>query len=291
MNPPRRGFREDDLDRMQLPAARPLLSASARSRAGVLLASCVILVTVLGALFAHQATADWLDRIVDSPIITLLGHRGLTVWLIAPGGPVPAGALTAAIVVACLLAGRLNGALLAVAAVPAAVGLNDGMFKPLVHRTYLGVLTFPSGHTATIFALAATVGVLLLYPPQPARAGALRVLITVAACVLGGVVIIGVIGLRFHYFTDTVAGAAVGIGTVCGLALLLDLPPVRWQLARASRRLPTAHERGRGHRDAAGGQDPADSPVRAGEASGGITAGLDLLASILAPDSDGSSSG
>ena len=34
----------------------------------------------------------------------------------------------------------------------------------------------------------------------------------------------GVIGLRWHYFTDTVAGAAVGIGTVCGLALLLDLP-------------------------------------------------------------------
>jgi membrane-associated phospholipid phosphatase len=43
------------------------------------------------------------------------------------------------------------------------------------------------------------------------------------------VVAIGVIGLRWHYFTDTVAGAAVGIGTVCGLALLLDLPvPRRW---------------------------------------------------------------
>jgi membrane-associated phospholipid phosphatase len=35
---------------------------------------------------------------------------------------------------------------------------------------------------------------------------------------------VGVIGLRWHYFTDTVAGAAVGIGTVCALALLLDLP-------------------------------------------------------------------
>jgi hypothetical protein len=29
--------------------------------------------------------------------------------------------------------------------------------------------------------------------------------------------------LRWHYFTDTVAGAAVGAGTVCALALLLDL--------------------------------------------------------------------
>ena len=96
------------------------------------------------------------------------------------GSLIPA-RVTAAIAVACLLAGRLNGAVLAVAAVPAATGLNDGVFKPLVHRTYLGVLTYPSGHTATIFALAATVRVLLLCPPQPASAGALRALIPVAA--------------------------------------------------------------------------------------------------------------
>jgi membrane-associated phospholipid phosphatase len=38
------------------------------------------------------------------------------------------------------------------------------------------------------------------------------------------VVAAGVIGLRWHYFTDTLAGAAVGTGTVCGLALLLDVP-------------------------------------------------------------------
>ncbi len=240
---------------MQLRRARPLLAASARPRAGALLACCAILVAVLGALFAHQATADWLDRVVDSPIITLLGsHQGLAVWLAAPGSLFPASVLSAAIVVACLLVGRLNGAVLATAAVPAAVGLNDGVLKPLVHRTYLGILTYPSGHTATMFALAATVGVLLLHPPQPARAGALRALIPVAACVLGGVVATGVIGLRFHYFTDTVAGAAVGIGTVCGLALLLDLPAARRQLARASRQLPTAQER----RSAGVGPAPAE---------------------------------
>jgi hypothetical protein len=36
-------------------------------------------------------------------------------------------------------------------------------------------------------------------------------------------VVTGVIGLRWHYFTDCVAGAAVGAGTVLALALLLDL--------------------------------------------------------------------
>jgi membrane-associated phospholipid phosphatase len=207
---------------------RPLLAASARPWAGALLACCAVLVAVLGLVFAHQARADRLDHAVDSPIITWLGgHQGLAAWLAAPGSQIPAVVLSAAIVVACLLTGRLNGAVLAAAAVPAAVGLNDGLFKPLVHRTYLGVLSYPSGHTASMFALAATVAVLLLIPPRPARAMGLPVLIPAAACVLGGVVAIGVIGLRWHYFTDTVAGAAVGIGTVCGLALLLDLPFAR----------------------------------------------------------------
>ena len=74
------------MDGMQLRHARPLLAASARSRAVALLAFCAILVTVLGALFAHQATADRLDRVIDSPIISWLGRRqGLALWLAAPG--------------------------------------------------------------------------------------------------------------------------------------------------------------------------------------------------------------
>ena len=84
-----------------------------------------------------------------------------------------------------------------------------------------------------------------------AKAGALRALIPVAACALGVVVAIAVIGLQWHYFTDTVAGAAVAIGTVCGLALLLDLPAARRWLAWASRQPPPAREY-RGHAARAG---------------------------------------
>ncbi len=232
------------VDGIHLRPSRPLLAGSARSWAGALLACCAILVAALGVLFADQVRADRLDHAVDAPIITWFGgHQGLVVWLAAPGSLIPAAVLSAAIVVACLLTGRLNGAVLAAAAVPAAVGLDDGLLKPLVHRTYLGVLTYPSGHTTTMFALAATVAVLLSIPPRPAGAGALRVLIPAAAFALGGIVAIAVIGLRWHYFTDTVAGAAVGIGTVGGLALILDLPVARRWLARASRQLPAAQER------------------------------------------------
>jgi PAP2 superfamily len=215
---------------LHLRYGRPLLGPATRLRAGVLLACCAVLVAVLGLLFAHQTTADRLDHAIDSPVITWLGgHPGLAAWLAAPGSELPATGLSAVIVVACLLTGRLNGAVLAAAAVPAAVGVNDGLCKPLVHRTYLGALSYPSGHTATLFALAATLAVLLYVPPRPATARVLRIAIPAAACVLGCIVAVGVIGLRWHYFTDTVAGAAVGIGTVCGLALLLDLPTRRRQ--------------------------------------------------------------
>ena len=157
---------------IHLRPGRPLLAASARPWAGGLLACCAILVAGLGVLFAHQTQPDWLDRAIDAPFSAWLGgHLGLGLWLIAPGSSVPAVVLSAAIAVACLLAGRLNGAVLAAAAVPVANGLVEGLLKPLVHRTYLGNLTYPSGHTTAIFALAATVTVLLLVPPRPAGAG------------------------------------------------------------------------------------------------------------------------
>jgi membrane-associated phospholipid phosphatase len=213
---------------VRLRYGQPLLAAAARRRAGVLTGCCAILVLALGLLFAHQATADRLDQVVDAPIITWLhGHPGLAAWLAFPGSQRPAVALSAALVVGCLLTGRLNRAVLAAVAVPAAVAVNDSLCKPLFHRTYLGVLSYPSGHTATMFALAATLAVLLGVPLRPAWARTARIAILAAACVLGTVVAVGVIGLRWHYFTDTVAGAAVGVGTVCALALVLDLPTRR----------------------------------------------------------------
>jgi membrane-associated phospholipid phosphatase len=204
---------------------QPLLDAAARRRAGVLLACCAILVVALGLLFAHQSTADRFDQVIDAPVITWLGgHSGLAGWLAFPGSQRPALALGAGLVIVCLVTGRLNRVLLAAAAVPAAVAVNDGLCKPLFHRTYLGALSYPSGHTAAMFALAATLAVLLGVPLRPASHRALRIAILAAAFVLAVVVAVGVIGLRWHYFTDTVAGAAVGIGTVCGLAFVLDLP-------------------------------------------------------------------
>jgi undecaprenyl-diphosphatase len=240
------------VDGIHIRPGRLLLAPGARPWAGALVVCCAILVAVLGVLFAHQASADGLDHAVDSRVIAWLGgHRGLLLWLAAPGSLIPAAVLCAVIVAACLLIGRLNGAVLAAAALPVAVGLDEVLLKPLVHRTYWGNLVYPSGHTTAVFALAATVTVLFLVPQRPAKAAAAHVLIPLAACVLGVVVAVAVIGLQWHYFTDTVAGAAVAVGTVCGLALLLDLPTVRRWLAWVSRQPPEAREH-RSHRARAG---------------------------------------
>lgn len=224
-----------------------------------MLAGCAVLVAVLGVLFAHQATAGWFDRAVDSPVIAWTGgHRGLALGIAYSGTLIPAGLVTAAIAAGCLLAGRLTGAVLAVAAVPAAVGLVEGLLKPLIHRTYRGDLVYPSGHTTAVFALATVLTVLLLIPPDRQRAPraprALRILIPAAAAALACLVAVAVTGLRWHYFTDTAAGAAVGIGTVLALALILDLPAVGRLLGAADGRPAAARqhpEQSRGQRSAA----------------------------------------
>ncbi len=214
----------------------PLLPPAARRWAGVLLACCAIAVVVLGAVFHGQTGPDRLDHAVDAPIIGGLGgHPSLALRLADPGTMRAAVVLSAAIVVACLLARRINGAILAAAAVPATTGLTEDVLKPLVHRTYLGVPSYPSGHTAAAGAIAATVTVLLLASPQLARFTVLRVLIPAAAWVVVAVVAVGVMAVRFHYFTDTLAGAAVGTVTVCALAFALDLAQALFGRASATR--------------------------------------------------------
>jgi membrane-associated phospholipid phosphatase len=206
----------------------PLLAASARPRAGVLLAGCAAFVAVLGLVFARQNAADRFDHAVDSPVIAWFAdHHALALWLAFPGSMIPAVVLTAGLAIGCLLTGRRRGAVLAILAVPVAAVITDWLLKPLVHRTYIGQVVYPSGHTATIVALAATATVLLLGPPRPEMARPLRVLILAVAYLTCVAVVVGVIAVRFHYFTDTLAGAAVGIGTVCGLAL--GISRFRWR--------------------------------------------------------------
>lgn len=189
------------------------------------MAGCAVIVAVIGALVAGQTRADPFDRAIDSPVITVLGHHShLMLHLTFPGTRTGAFALTAIIGLGCLAVRRYEGLVLVVCSMIVAVGLGDYVLKPLVHRTYFGSLVFPSGHTTAAITLASVL-TLLLVPVVARRDGARRwlaVLVLVVAWLAVVGVILAVIALRWHYFTDTIAGAAVGVGTVCGVALIID---------------------------------------------------------------------
>jgi membrane-associated phospholipid phosphatase len=158
-------------------------------------------------------------------VASFTGHRSVLPWLALPGSTIPLIGVSLAIAAGCLLARRPNGVVLAVTAVPMTAFLDDTVVKHLVNRTHLGRLSFPSGHTASAMTLAAVLGVLLHDPARRTATRVARAALVLAACAIAALVAVGVIGLRWHYFTDTAGGIALGTGTVLALAFLIDLVP------------------------------------------------------------------
>jgi membrane-associated phospholipid phosphatase len=205
----------------------------------MVLACCLVVVVVLGVLVAHQSRLDGLDRAIDSWVVRLASdHAGQMRWLASLATVIPAGGTSLVIVAACLMTGRLKGAILAATAIPVASALCDSLVKPLVRREFLA---YPSGHVTSILALTTMLTVVLILPPRPFVHGRVRLLILAAAGLAAFGVAVAVIALRWHFFTDTIGGAALGAGTVCALTLLLDLPavshwlhpPADWLLSHA----------------------------------------------------------
>ena len=205
----------------------PLLPADARRPAALLTMGCLVLVVVLGIMSAHQSHGDAVDRAVDSWVTGLrIPLRAMSLVSRIGGGTV-ATLLTSALAVACLVVRRVNGAVLAVGGVALASAMTEFVLKPLVDRTLDGDLSYPSGHTTGLFALAAAIAVLMVAPRSGRPRPGVRVAAVAAAVIIGSAVGLAMVGQNYHYFTDTVGGAAVGTGVVIGLAFLLDLPKVR----------------------------------------------------------------
>ena len=209
---------------MHRPAGRPLLPPRLRRPAALLAAGCVVVTAGLALAFGHQVRADRLDAVVDARIRSAVGgYQGPLHLLTRLGGLLSVAELTAALVVACLVTRRWRGAALAGLAVPAAVALTEYALKPFVGRTISGYHSFPSGHATAMFALATICAVLLANPPRPRLPRVARQRLVIAAVLVAAAVPVAMVALGYHYFTDIVAGAAVGIGTVLLVALLIDL--------------------------------------------------------------------
>jgi len=202
---------------------RPLLPRAVRPLAAALLVGCLAITAVLGAWYAHQSQAGWLDRSVDGRVqASLVSQRAILSHVVQLGAPLPVTAITTALFLACLVARRWRGAVLLAIAVPAAAALTEVLLKPLIDRTLTGALSYPSGHATGIFTLAAAVGVLLLDPSRPRLPPALRVLLALIAYAAAGGVAVALVVLGFHYFTDTIGGAAAGTAVVLATAFVLD---------------------------------------------------------------------
>lgn len=208
----------------QHPAPGPLLPSAARRPAAAAVAVCVVVTAFLGIAFAHQSEPGRLDQAVDSRVISALaGHSALLHRVIYLGEPVPVTLLTAALVLACLVARNWRGAVLVTLAVPAAEIVTEFILKPLIGRTMGGDgFSYPSGHTTGVFVMASCFALLLAGRQWPGLSARLRLALALTAFAVASVVAVCLVAVGFHYFTDTIGGVAVAVGTVLGIALAID---------------------------------------------------------------------
>jgi membrane-associated phospholipid phosphatase len=212
--------------------ADPLLAAEWRWPAAVAVALCAAVTLALGVIVNHRHTVDGLDQAVDNWLHHSIGrHRGILTLLSLPGEPIPAAALAAALVLACLAARRWRAAALVAIAMMAASAITEFLLKHLVGRKMgAGAGSFPSGHAVGMFALAVAVCVLLAQPPRP-FAPALRRMLSLVALLAATTVSLAMVALNHHYFTDIIGGAAFATAVVLLTAFALD-----WLAARTRTR-------------------------------------------------------
>jgi membrane-associated phospholipid phosphatase len=196
------------------------LNSRDRHWALVLTVASAAVVLVLAARVHHSASPLWLDiqaqRVADGHLFGFpLVPEHAARLLVSLGNTSVFASLIGAVVLAAVLLRDRIGAVVALVAGPLALAATELVGKPLVGRREGGGYGFPSGHTtaiATVVALA----LLVAY-----RRGGLRGLLVVApVAVIVPAMALALMRLNWHLFTDTVAGALVGGGTVLGLAWL-----------------------------------------------------------------------
>ncbi len=205
----------------------------------VLIFCCGVLVTAGALLGAGRSRPNGLSRPADSWIQAHIGAHHTALQLITDLGVVGSELVAVVLILTALAARRRDLAALTLISVPLGWILTELVLKPVVDERIGKYLTYPSGHTQAVFCVATILAIGLLNPPRATASACVRVLV-VAMVIVGVAVAISMIGLDYHYLTDTVAGAAVGVGVVLGTALCLDTPRARRALQGSWRGPATA---------------------------------------------------
>ncbi|WP_307840352.1 phosphatase PAP2 family protein [Streptomyces sp. G44] len=177
----------------------------------------------LGALYADDSRPGTLDaRIGSATEGARQPWRGAALATDFLGEPLGAAVLVAATVLGCLLLRRPRAAVLVVVGAGLAVGATK-LLKPLVGRTIHGDgnLSYPSGHTAFLTALALVVALTATGRWGLGRTAG-TVLVLASASVAGAAMGWAQVVLGAHYPTDALGGWCTALVAVPATAWLVD---------------------------------------------------------------------
>jgi undecaprenyl-diphosphatase len=203
-------------------SAPAVLPPSLRGWLGPIAALAALVVVVLGVLYADDSKPGMVDARISAALDGVgPPWRHVALALDFLGEPVGAATLVVALVTGCLLLRRPRAAVLLVAGVGMSVGTAT-LLKSLVGRTiHDGSLSYPSGHTAFLTALALVVAL-----PATGRLGLGRtagtLLVLAAALVAGAAMGWAQVALGAHYPTDVLGGWCTALAVTPATAWLVD---------------------------------------------------------------------
>ncbi|WP_221358841.1 phosphatase PAP2 family protein [Streptomyces beigongshangae] len=204
--------------------ASPVLPPPLRAPLGLIAVLAALTVAALGVLYAGHGEPGTVDRWIVPPTADSVRPPWRYVALATDflGEPVGAAALVLAAVTVCLLLRRPQAALFAVAGTGVAV-VTATLLKFLVGRTIHGDgnLSYPSGHTAFLTALALATALLAAGRPGLGRAVGTS-LVLGAALAAGAAMGWAQVSLGAHYPTDVLGGWCTALASVPATAWLLD---------------------------------------------------------------------
>jgi membrane-associated phospholipid phosphatase len=203
--------------------APAVLPPSLRAWVGLIAVLAALVVVVLGGLYAGHDEPGTVDRWIIQPTADSVRPPWRNVALATDflGEPAGSAMLVVAAVAGCLLLRRPRAAVLIVAGVGMTVATTT-LLKSLVGRTIHGDnLSYPSGHTAFVTALALMVALLAAGRLGLGRtAGTLLVL--AAALVAGAAMGWAQVALGAHYPTDVLGGWCTALAVIPATAWLVD---------------------------------------------------------------------
>jgi len=204
--------------------APAVLPPSLRARLGLIAALAALVVVVVAVMYAGHSQSGRVDRWIIPPTADSVGPpwRYVALTLDFLGEPVGSAMVIVAAVTGCLLLRRPRAAVLVVAGAGLAVGTAT-LLKHVVGRTIHGPgnLSYPSGHTAFLTALAFVAALLATERLGLGRTAGTS-LVLAAALVAGAAMGWAEVALGAHYPTDALGGWCTALAVVPATAWLID---------------------------------------------------------------------